>query len=619
MSARRFALAIGLSLLVAACASPIRVSQVDPKAAFRAMTSSVLTDGKLSAESRTVLEEEGMVEKFEDEPVAMLKQLHEAVVSGRRGTRARFALAELSFLHAENTNDRAYYLAAAVYAWTYLFPGGGDAVLAPFDRRVRVAADLYNIALAAAFLSADGTRVELGAGVRQLPFGELEVAFDTSALRWRGRELIDLVPVATLQVVGLRARYRQDGLGAPLAASLRPIDPDRLRYDMLGPRAKIPATALLRIEGAFEQLRRPRLQGTLTVHLPSDAPAFDVDGRPVPVELEPTAVLAYSLTNSPIWEREFGGFFRSLIPQPGARSQLGALAPYHPGLIPVVFVHGTASSPARWAQMYNRLANSSRIAGKYQFWFFAYDTGAPIPYSAALLREALTEALRQFDPAGRDLALRRMVLIGHSQGGLLAKMSVIATGSRLWDGVSREPLEQLKLTDATRAELRRYLFVEPLPFVERVIFMCTPHRGSFQARNIIGELFRRIVTLPVSVTRTTTEMLKGNPDAFRVEGASATNTSLDNMNPLRPFIRALAEIPVVPGVRVNSIIAVEGDGPVAEGSDGVVTYRSAHIAPVESELVVRSSHSVQERPEAIEEVLRILDVHAGAMPPAPRR
>ena len=48
-----------------------------------------------------------------------------------------------------------------------------------------------------------------------------------------------------------------------------------------------------------------------------------------------------------------------------------------------------------------------------------------------------------------------------------------------------------------------------------------------------------------------------------------------------------------------------------EGDDGVVKYSSAHIEGVESELVVRSSHSTQGRPETIEEVRRILLLHAG--------
>jgi len=65
------------------------------------------------------------------------------------------------------------------------------------------------------------------------------------------------------------------------------------------------------------------------------------------------------------------------------------------------------------------------------------------------------------------------------------------------------------------------------------------------------------------------------------------------------------------GVAAHSIIAVKGHGPVEEGNDGVVEYKSAHIEGVESELVVRSPHSVQGHPDAIREVRRILLEHAG--------
>jgi hypothetical protein len=47
-----------------------------------------------------------------------------------------------------------------------------------------------------------------------------------------------------------------------------------------------------------------------------------------------------------------------------------------------------------------------------------YDTGNPIGYSAMLLRESLKSAVARLDPDGRDPALNRMVVLGHSQGGL---------------------------------------------------------------------------------------------------------------------------------------------------------------------------------------------------------
>ena len=83
------------------------------------------------------------------------------------------------------------------------------------------------------------------------------------------------------------------------------------------------------------------------------------------------------------------------------------------------------------------------------------------------------------------------------------------------------------------------------------------------------------------------------------------------MDPKNPGLRTLASLPIAPGVKANSIIAVQGDGPVETGDDGVVEYTSAHIDGVESELVVRSSHSTQAEPQTIEEVRRILYQHAG--------
>ena len=82
------------------------------------------------------------------------------------------------------------------------------------------------------------------------------------------------------------------------------------------------------------------------------------------------------------------------------------------------------------------------------------------------------------------------------------------------------------------------------------------------------------------------------------------------MRPDNPLMDELAKIPVAPGVAAHSIIAVQGAGPVEEGDDGVVKYRSAHLDGVVSEKVVRSGHSTQSHPETIEEVRRILLLHA---------
>jgi hypothetical protein len=104
-----------------------------------------------------------------------------------------------------------------------------------------------------------------------------------------------------------------------------------------------------------------------------------------------------------------------------------------------------------------------------------------------------------------------------------------------------------------------------------------------------------------------------NRDAFGADLKSGVfiPSAVDNMSPRHRFIRTIQDIPLSPRVKAHSIIAVTGDGPVAEGDDGVVKYSSAHIDGVESEKVVRSGHSTQANPETIEEVRRILRLHVG--------
>jgi hypothetical protein len=258
--------------------------------------------------------------------------------------------------------------------------------------------------------------------------------------------------------------------------------------------------------------------------------------------------------------------------------------------------------------MFNRLVADPEVRSRFQFWFFQYDSGAPIALSAMRLREALSTAVERLDPDGKDPALRQMVLIGHSQGGLLVKMQVISTGDRLWNAVSNKPLDELQLSDQTRDLFRRGLFVEPSPMVTRAIFICTPHRGSFVAgRRLIANLTRSLLAMPFTLTGMQGE-LRRNPGAAKV---GFVPSAVDNMSPGHPFILGLQEIPVVPSVTVNSIIAVEGEGKVEDGDDGVVKYSAARIEPVESELVVKSGHSVQGNPRAIEEVRRILRLHGG--------
>lgn len=639
MKTPRFAAAL-LALAAAGCATPVGVAFEDPVRVHRELTANVLTSARPSERSLQFLERAGLRAAYAKDPAATLARIH-ADLAASGDQRRLFALAELSFDHANRSRQRAYYAAAAVYAYALLFPDGDEERLDPSDPRYRLAFDLYNRGLTEGIPRERGREVALRGGRFELPFGPIEVAFDDGELLFAGHRLGPFVAAADLGVRGLRNRYRIPGIGAPLAAAVGPDEGSvPVEAERLLPGLRVPATALLRIEDPRAALRAGSLRARLELITPGEAFAVEIDGREVPVEYETTAPFAATLADSPFWDFELRGFFRGAfrpftaavaaagevvstavvgtdpVELEGADEGLLFISPYRRGRIPLVLVHGTASSPGRWADLVNELVNERVLWERYQIWLFLYNTGNPVAYSGGLLRKALSDAVAALDPGGSDPALREMVVMGHSQGGLLTKLTAVESGSSFWSLLSDRPIGELELSPPVRAALERSLFVTPLPFVRRVIFLCTPHRGSYLASLSVVGIVKDLIALPTNLTQISTELLLQNQDRLAGRSLARLPTSIDNMTPGNPFLQALAALPIAPGVTAHSIIAVKGDGPLASESDGVVRYASAHIDGVASELVVRSSHSAQALPETIEEVRRILLEHAAELAPA---
>lgn len=607
-----FAVSILLLLGVGGCTPFVSVVRRSPETVGRELSESALTGDRLTAATRNVLLEHGLLRAFAADPASTIAQLHRAMTAeAAADADVFFALAEMSFLEARSSGERARYLAAAVYAYAFLFPEGLGSAPSRFDPRLRLAADLYNQALTLAFKTEDGAEVAPRAGRYTMPFALIDLTLDPESLRVGEYTLDRFEALADLSVRGLSMRYRRAGLGAPLAASVKPTIATGPGRDLLAPQVELPVTLLLRIADARRSLLDGRgLSGSLEVYLADEPERLNIAGESVPLEVEPTAALALSLSKLSVLEREIRHFVGLTLPGQAAET-LASIAPYRPGLIPVVFVHGTFSSAVRWAEMVNRLEADPMIRRSYQFWFFSYDSSNPIAYSAMQLRRYLNSAVTRLDPAGKDPALSRMVLIGHSQGGLLVKMMVIDSGNAIWEKVSRVPLDDQRISAETRELLREGLVVKPLPMVNRVVFISTPHRGSFVAgRQLVAGLVRRLVKVPAGLSSLAADLAR-HPGLIVARGFLLP-TAVDNMSPRAPFIRALADIPVAPGIHVHSIISVSGDSVLENRNDGVVEYSSAHLDGVESEVVVTSGHSTQSSPPTIEEVRRILRLHVTA-------
>ena len=139
-----------------------------------------------------------------------------------------------------------------------------------------------------------------------------------------------------------------------------------------------------------------------------------------------------------------------------------------------------------------------------------------------------------------------MVVVGHSQGGLLTKITAVETGDALIRATTHKGLDELDLDEAERAMIERYLVYSPLPFVSRVVFISTPHRGSYLAGDWIRRLVQKIVSLPVDVLKTTASLLltAEKMGLTKFEEAGRLPTSLDGMSPDNRGLLALAKIPL---------------------------------------------------------------------------
>lgn len=588
-----------------ACGPPVTVQRVRPQDVYRGDSASVLDSGELTRFAQIELHRTGIPSG--DSHRDQLIEIHRrAVEDGYR--ESMLAAAELAFLEGERTGERSAFLGAAVYAYFYLFGDLRGPEPTAWDPRTRIAADLYNRALARAFENPAEDQFDLAAGVRRLPIGQIVIDVPQSAVEWQEGVVFDTFrPADIYEVDGLAARYRNSGLGAPLIGTRAPYSGEA---DVYPPELDIPATAFLRVEGGREELRTGRLRGSLELYDPYQTPEIDVGGQSIPLEAQTTTAYAYLLGSSPVWDFEFAGFLSGS--DETIRPGISLMEPYRPDAIPVILVHGTASSPARWAGLFNDLNNDPKIQKNFQFWFFAYNSGNPIAFSAQRLRDAIDQTVRTLDPDGKDPGLREMVLIGHSQGGLLVRLAISDSSHLDWAKFGMESPDHIDRSTTEGDKLFQVMEFTPVPTVDRVVFIATPHRGSFVAGGVLGQIGAGLVSvsktalnLPIQALRLPVQLATTG----KLPGPEPGATAVDNMAPDSTFNKVLADVPMDPNVPKHSIIAVQSSGPVEEGNDGVVAYESAHLDDVESEVVIASGHSVQSNPATVKEVRRILLEH----------
>ena len=400
----------------------------------------------------------------------------------------------------------------------------------------------------------------------------------------------DVFPTDALKIGGqfFKTRSSVNGIGAPLVAVARSENP-RFRQQYRLPRVYAPITGVIRFSGQKAELEFVD---------PMKTERVAIGKRTFPLAADFSAPTAVLIARE---HPERLGFSRVMDPQKYAdTARLCQLQQYDPTRTPVIFVHGLQETGASWAPMIDNLRNDSWIKKHYQFWFYSYPSGYPYPYSAALFRRDLDGIRRAFPDH------KRVVLIGHSMGGMICRLMITDTGDKIWRDFFATSPANTPLANDTRKLIEEAFVFRHRPEVERVIFISTPHRGSSLASSWIGRIGASLVRTPkpfTSIYASAKPLLIADPSARSLKRMP---NSVDTLEPNDRFVQAVNKLPITRAIPYHSIMGDRGRGDTPNSSDGVVPYWSSHLDGARSELVVNSNHGAQYNPEAIREVARIL-------------
>ena len=414
-----------------------------------------------------------------------------------------------------------------------------------------------------------------------------------------------LIAAERLRIRGLQERYVRPGLGGRLVCQQ---EPDRISALS---RYTVPEKQHVARSAVFKSVSFPEGRIEILLVDPSKTEQIKLDGRLWKIGGDFSAPFAAIASRTRFIFQRWQGLF--VMEHYADRQGIFFLEPYDPEKIPVLMVHGILSSPLMWRDLTNRIMADPVLQKKYQIWHYTYATGYPILTSANMLRQQLNSVNVALQQSGLP-PHKPIVLIGHSLGGLLAKMMVSDSDDLIWNQFFRVSPDRLNLTPADRDWVEQLMFFKPRHDISRVIFMASPFKGSKTADLILFRFSSRLVRFPEELeghhyrvfTLNRSLMVQSKENRLI---AKRQPSSIDLLSPESPESIALGQLKVAPWIPFHLIIGVRHGSNVRRSSDGIVAYSSSHLDGAESELGVKTGHTVTHSPKTEEEVLRILGLN----------
>jgi len=457
----------------------------------------------------------------------------------------------------------------------------------------------YNSATARLF-----AKMECGKKGWDLQASRIGTVIDRSHTLGTGLKLEDLdalIPAANVDVKGIGTRHHDPGIGIPLVGwkSSNTISDRQFEF---APPSGIP----LNLTAILDFSKSPPIWRFI---YGGKVPGIQIGRRTEGVAIDWSAPSALYWRMSDLDDLNLLKVF--LPTRFTDQAGLFFATPYTPGKIPVVFVHGLNSSPGTYKTLHNELVGQKWFREKYQALFFSYPTGIAWPYNAAKFRRQLKRAQTYAASKGPLNHWDRMVVVGHSMGGVISKASLIEPGDRFYQASYSTPIEELNVSTQTRDAIKQVRLYSPLDAPSRAIFMAAPLQGAPAADRFIWQAISSIIRIPKVLTIDfATATLSEISNAIQQGGQTRPPlTSIGTLSPNYRAYSALKKSPFRDGLTYHAIIGDRGKNNSPNSSDGIVPYWSSHLDGAASEKIVPADHTLTAHPATIAEVARILQLH----------
>lgn len=535
------------------------------------------------------------------------------------------------------------------FAYAYLFYSDRDAKARMFDNRQVQVRDFYQQALASLVATANQLNEKQTYSTKPLKIGSNTFYFKSDpSLKEKFSDGTELLPSYDLNFSGLQSINRRDGFGAefvsilpkqatlPTNVSTSSDEQSKVKQSSTTPAIidknihsarYLPVTIVAKPQGRDIASVLASNRFDVEIYNPYKLDKVTVNGDSYPLAANFSAPYGMWLARTDLAAAAYRGLFaredRLIAPQ------LYMLEPYSPDKRVIIMIHGLASSPEAWIRLTHNMLGDPILREHYQVWQVFYSTNMPILESRYQIEALIKNAFKQQSIQHHDdnhqqsnqqhaaststFANQQAVLIGHSMGAVISRL--------LMSNDDLRPHALLDIDASDRSKLlalpivQKRFTLQALPQVGRMVLLSAPLRGTDYVDRWFTRAIRKVIRLPKSFFETivtgtqSVQMDQKLLETIHNISMKKIQNGPSDLGEHSDFMALTKDTKIV-DIPYHSIIGNnKGDVPKSEMTDGIVSYNSAHLEGAVSEKIIDGGHSIQETPEAVLELRRILRLH----------